>query len=849
MTDLTDEAPTAVPDKHDVKEELFVLGEHEDAAGRAKLIEQYRERYPTLMPEIESIVIDFWNYLPGNNENSVAGLDTEDIIRAAFEGFDFSTPAGEKGAFAALEPGAYIDKYLIKHILGAGGMGIVYLAENTDTQQQVAIKTVRTLIDPTHLIQEQKSLAKMDSRYIAHLKDSLVGDNGLHYIVMEYVEGEKIDAYCDNQKLSIRARVQLFKQLCEGVLHAHAHNLMHLDLKPLNILIKEEGGQPLPKIIDFGISTLKGQGTDRFGKTRGCGTPAYMSPEQTNRAREELSQKSDVYSLGVILHELLCGKIPLSRELKGLPTQEMFAIVRSFPPHPLGEEARKHMSPDLAEKRATTPAKLQAQLDGELTWIVAKTLEKDAADRYSLEALIRDLDAYLHHSEVLAGSHNRAYKIKHWLRRQRQSLSMVAFLAAALFVSLIVLRQTALKAQAEDDAKQTREQFFNVFIRQASPFYGADRSGTLSVDELMANLSEKLNAPHAKKDKNTNFNLRFLLGRTYCDLGMYREGVKELEMLLQDSENWFGKDSREYLENAATLAYQRVIWDPKNGDPESMKRGIARAEAKFGADHVTTNTLRTGYALAVLDDGASDLSEALTATERVLRHVDFKNPLVPRYAYAALNNRGCIYIQKAEYQNARKDLRKVEKAYRKHQGTLDPFYGRVLMNLGVTCFKLEKYRDAEKYFRRALPIFEKRLGPNHSNTRDVRTYLETHLPSKTQNCDNTIAELESEALAGTLEESERIVELSVLVDCLLRTGNWAKATQFGEMHLAAVKERYKPGHRYELIARINLCMAQYGAGDAANAKTRVQEIFEAADQLGMGKDFRHEWQKFLRDID
>lgn len=573
-----------------------------------------------------------------------------------------------------------------------------------------------------------------------------------------------------------------------------------------------------------------------------------MSPEQTNRAREELSQKSDVYSLGVILHELLCGKIPLSRELKGLPTQEMFAIVRSFPPHPLVEEAQNHMSLELAENRATTPVKLQAQLNGELTWIVAKTLEKDPADRYSLEALIRDLDAYLNHAEVLAGSHNRAYKIKHWLRRQRQSLSMAAFLAAALFVSLIVLRQTALKAQAEDDAKQTREQFFNVFIRQASPFYGADRKETLSVDELMAKLSEKLNDPHAKKDKSTNYNLRYMLGQTYCDLGMYREGVKELEMLLQDSESWFGKDSREYLENEAALTYQRVIWDPKNGDPSSMKRIIARAEAKFGTDHVTTNTLRTGYAQAILEDGAADLNEALIESEKILRYVDFENPLVPRYAYAALNNRGCVYIQKAEYQNARKDLRKVEKAYREHQSTLDPFYGRVLMNLGVTCYKLGKYRDARRYFRDALPIFEKRLGPNHVSTRDVRAYLETHLPSKLKNCDNTIAELEPKALAGSLDESERIVELSVLVDCFLRTGNWTKATQFGEMHLAAVKERYKPGHRYELIARINLCMAQYGAGDTGNAKARAQEIFEAADKLSMGKDFRKEWQKFLRQL-
>lgn len=846
MTDMTDQLPTVLPDKHDVKEELFVLGEHEDEAGRAKLIAQYRERYPTLMPEIESIVIDFWNYLPGNNENSVAGLDTEDIIRAAFEGFDFSTPAGEKGAFAALEPGAFIDKYLIKRILGAGGMGIVYLAENTDTQQLVAIKTVRTLIDPTHLIQEQKSLAKMDSRYIAHLKDSLVGDNGLHYIVMEYVEGEKIDTYCDNRKLSIRNRILLFKQLCEGVLHAHSHNLMHLDLKPLNILVKEEGGKPLPKIIDFGISSLKGQGSDRFGKTRGCGTPAYMSPEQTNRAREELSQKSDVYSLGVILHELLCGKIPLSRELKGLPTQEMFAIVRSFPPHPLVEEARKHMSLDLAEKRGATPAKVMAQLDGELTWIVAKTLEKDPAQRYSLEALIRDLDAYLDHREVLAGAHNRAYKVKHWLRRQQQALSMVALLAIALFVSLVVLRQTALKAQAEDDAKQTREQFFAVFIRQASPFFGADRKETLSVDELMAKLSEKLNDPNAKRDKNTNYQLRFMLGRTYCDLGMFREGLAELGTLLQDTETWFGKDSREHLETVAALAYQRVIWDPKNGDPHAIKAAIARAETKFGTNHQTTNSLRTSYALAMIMDGAADLSEALAESDKALRNLDFKDPLVPRYAYAALNNRGCIYIQQAEYRKAYKDLRKVEQAYRKNLESRDPFYARILMNLGVTCFKLNNYREAKKFFERALPIFENRLGPDHALTGNVRTYLDTHLPSI--NCDHTIAELEPKALAGTLEENEQIVELSVLVDCFLRTQNWAKATQFGEMHLAAVKARFKPGHRNELIARINLCMAQYGAGDQSDAKMRVQEVFDQADKLGMGKDFRQEWQQFLRDL-
>jgi eukaryotic-like serine/threonine-protein kinase len=342
--------------------------------------------------------------------------------------------------------GCAIGPYRLLERIGEGGMGEVWLAEQTyPVRRRVALKLVKAGMDTREVIArfetERQALALMDHPIVAKVFDGGSTTSGRPYFVMEYVPGVPITEWCKRHRLTVAERLELFVQVCEGVKHAHQKAIIHRDLKPSNILVTEVDGRAAPKIIDFGIAkaVLQKLSQDTLRTRAGAilGTPEYMSPEQADSAGNDIDTRSDVYSLGVILYELLVGAAPI--DLRKLTFEEMLRKLREAdPPVPssrvrtLGEH-----STGICEERHTEPRTLERRLRGDLDSIVMKALEKQRERRYSGPAeLSADIGRYLRHEPVMARPQRSWYRTARFIRRHRWAVGAAASVALALAAGL-----------------------------------------------------------------------------------------------------------------------------------------------------------------------------------------------------------------------------------------------------------------------------------------------------------------------------------------------------------------------------------------------------------------------------
>jgi len=374
--------------------------------------------------------------------------------------------AMSEGADVTLEspriegPGTTIGRYKLLELIGEGGMGLVYLAEQQEPiRRRVALKIVKLGMDTKQVIArfeaEKQMLALLDHPNIARVYDAGTTEAGRPYFVMEYVKGQSITEYCDQHKTGIEDRLKLFRQVCEGVQYAHQKGIIHRDIKPSNILVTVEGDKAVPKIIDFGIAKAVTQTlTERTLFTQQgqlLGTPEYMSPEQTDLATQDIDTRSDIYSLGVVLYQLLAGVLPFGRESfeKGGFAEIQRVIQEVDPPNPstafskLGDEAKK-----IAEKRKTQVVPLARRLHRELEWIPLKAMRKERVRRYrSASELADDIQNYLNGNPLLAGPETAIYRVKKFVRRHAGSVATVVLVAAAIIVGLIVSAAMYFRAE------------------------------------------------------------------------------------------------------------------------------------------------------------------------------------------------------------------------------------------------------------------------------------------------------------------------------------------------------------------------------------------------------------------
>jgi serine/threonine protein kinase len=363
-------------------------------------------------------------------------------------------------------PGDLIGPYRLLEQIGEGGFGVVFLAEQTEpVQRKVALKVLKPGMDTRQVVArfeaERQALAIMDHPNIAKVFDGGATPSGRPYFVMELVKGVPITEFCDQNHLTPRQRLELFIPVCEAVQHAHQKGIIHRDLKPSNVLVSRHDTTPVVKVIDFGVAKALGQVlTDKTlftGVAQMVGTPLYMSPEQAGMSDLDIDTRSDIYSLGVLLYELLTSTTPITKErFQRAAYDEIRRIIREEePPKPstrLSES--KDSLPSISAQRHTEPAKLANLVRGELDWIVMKALEKDRTRRYeTASALALDLQRYLADEPVLACPPSAAYRLRKFARRHRGPVLAVSLVLLALLIGMIGMIWGLIRAtEAEADA-------------------------------------------------------------------------------------------------------------------------------------------------------------------------------------------------------------------------------------------------------------------------------------------------------------------------------------------------------------------------------------------------------------
>jgi len=812
---------------------------------------------------------------------------------------DAADPAEVAPALADFGP------YEILELLGAGGFGQVFLArQRAPIDRRVAIKVIKPGMDSRQVIarfeMERRALARMDHPGIARIIDAGETPEGRPYFAMDWIPGVPITKYCDERRLGLDARLELFLRVCAAVGHAHRKGIIHRDLKPSNVLVADRDGGPVPTVIDFGIArALDRSLLDASLVTQErvfLGTPEYVSPEQTDSGPEMVDTRSDIYSLGAILYELLTGATPLGEALASTSSIERIrrAICESEPQRP---SARWTAAGDgeaaaaAAAARSAEAGALARRCRGDLDWVVLRCLEKDPERRYdSVGELADDIERHLSHEPVLAGPPRLAYRARKFFRRNRVAVTAGALVAVALvsgaaFATFGLLEAVRERARADEEARfaesqqrraeAVRDFFIHGMIEAANPNLGgsADTPVSKVLDEAARRIeTEFADAPDIEGS------IRATLAVAYRDLGRYAESVDQLDRALALSGVPGAVEPLDAMRlriHSAQLA--RLLGDYERAETQ-LRPIVAECHERFGPEEQVTRMADTELGAALrarsrYDEAESFAARALEATIRatgadsletagarvnlalVLRALGRAEEAIELYRLAisafvaelgpdharvliAKNNLGVALDELGREEEAGALYREVWEKRRALLGDAHAYTISSLGNVARTLAAQERYAEAEELCRRSYDALSALLPADHPEILRARRQLADMI--RGQGRLDEAEELYRSVLEGqrrTLGDHEEVVHTLERFGRIARArGDRAAAARYFEERLLLSRSVLGPFHPITSNAEEELAEDLSELGRTEELRRLREESIAAARGAARGEE-------------
>jgi non-specific serine/threonine protein kinase/serine/threonine-protein kinase len=634
-------------------------------------------------------------------------------------------------AARGLDHPARVGRYQIISVLGEGGMGVVYRAEQTHpVKRTVALKLIKLGLDTRQVVArfdgERQALAMMDHPNVARVFDAGADDLGRPYFVMEYVPGAPLTAFCDQRRLATAQRLELFCQACAAVQHAHQKGIIHRDLKPGNLLVHDVDGRPSVKVNDFGVATATGdrRADHSLATERGqmIGTPEYMSPEQAENGTIEVDTRADVYSLGVILYELLTGRLPFdSNHLRAASLLDIQRMIREVEPaRPSTMLLRDTQRITLvAQAQATEPQTLLRALRNDLDWVVMRALEKEPDRRYaSVSELAADVQRFLRCEPVVAGPPSRTYRLRKFVRRNRIVVAAGAAVATALVLGAAGMTWQAIRAtRAERDARAAlaSEEEVNDFLTETLESVNPEQSKgkEVSVRQMLDAAAAKLGTELANQPR-VEAKLRYTIGKTYDALGRLDDAMPQLQRALELATREFGEDSDTALD---ALDQMGQILSRRGRFAEAeplLRRQVELARGRLGAENQTT--LYATNTLAVCLQSQERFAEAEPLFRAVIDGLHRQLGSEHQDVLAIEGNFAFLLAQVGRQREAEPILQRLFETHRKVFGPDHPRTFTAQNNFALLIENLGQLPEAQSLYRDALERTRRVNGPDHPST-------------------------------------------------------------------------------------------------------------------------------------
>ena len=701
------------PSRHQRVKDLFAVARELSGAARSAFLEHECAGDDELRTEVEEL-------LESDRDATGSGLARS----LTTEGSRIGTPE-------------QIGNYRLRERIGEGGMGEVYLAEQEQPiQRVVALKIIRPGLESKSVIarfeSERQALAMMSHRNIARALDAGTMDDGRPYFVMEYVQGVPITDYCDEKQLTTTERLDLLAQVCDGLHHAHQKAIIHRDIKPSNVLVTISDGQPVPKIIDFGVAKAAAQPlTERTLFTelgQVIGTPEYMSPEQAELTGDNVDTRTDIYSLGVLMYEVLVGVLPFDPDdLRRAGFEEILRRIREEDP-PKPSTRLSTAAGDSARHRKSTVNRLSSELRGDLDWITMKALEKDPSRRYrSATEMADDIRRYLRFEPVSAGPPGAAYRIQKFARRHRVGVAFAV--ASILFLSTFTVT-TSVQAgwiaeerdRANEEAQGSREMvdFLIDLFRRADP--GRAKGADVTAREILDTGAAEI----ARLDDKPRTQAAFAetIGGVYGVMGLFDEGQALLERALEVRERTGEDTTADALALAGTqLELGTLLMRGRDTDA-----GVALVEKALATyEELAHDSLELAAAYNALGNGFQQNGELPQAEELHRKSLAIREKYDPARSSlsSSLHNLGSLRFLQDDLVEAETYYRRAIEVSTEVDGEMDYGTGTTKHTLAMVLAAQGRYAAAIPLEQSSLEIRETVLGPDHPHVAlSLRTLAE-----------------------------------------------------------------------------------------------------------------------------